>query len=107
MKRLKSGDNVIVICGKSKGHVGKLLKVIGGRVLVEGANIIKKHMKPVPQLDKPGGIVSKEAALDASNVALYNPVTKRADKVGFRFIEKDGNKSKVRFYKSNSEIVDV
>ena len=110
MKRIKSGDTVIVIAGKSKGHVGKVLRVISGtlvKVVVEGANMMKKHVKPNPQLEEKGGIVSMEAPLDVSNVALYNPLTKKADKVGFKFLEKEGNTLKVRYFKSNNEIVDL
>lgn len=110
MKRIKSGDTVIVVAGKSKGHVGKVLRVVSGtlvKVVVEGANMMKKHVKPNPQLEQKGGIISREAPLHVSNVALYNPVTKKADKVGFKFLEKEGNTLKVRYFKSNNEIVDL
>jgi large subunit ribosomal protein L24 len=107
MKRIKKGDNVIVIAGKSKGHVGNVVRVTDGKVVVEGANMMKKHVKPNPQLEQKGGIIASEAPLDVSNVALYNPVTKKADKVGFKFLEKDGNMQKVRYFKSNNEVVDL
>ncbi|MCX7116687.1 MAG: 50S ribosomal protein L24 [Legionellales bacterium] len=107
MKRIKKGDTVIVIAGKSKGHVGPVLKVLEGKVVVEGAQLIKKHVKPNPQAEQPGGIIAMEAPLDVSNVALYNPMTKKADKVGFRFIEKEGSPHKVRYFKSNNEMVDL
>lgn len=110
MKRIKKGDTVIVVAGKSKGHVGKVLQVINGaleKVVIEGANMMKKHVKPNPQLEQRGGIISKEAPLHISNVALYNPVTKKADKVGFKFLEKEGNTIKVRYFKSNNEMVDL
>lgn len=107
MKRIRSGDTVVVVTGKSKGHVGKVARVIGEKILVEGANLIKKHVKPNPQLEQKGGIVTKEAPLDISNVALYNPISKKADKVGFRYLEKDGNMHKVRYFKSNNEVVDL
>lgn len=111
MKRIKRGDTVIVITGKSKKHIGKVLQVVGDKVVVEGANLIKKHVKPNPQLEQRGGIVTKEAALHVSNVALYNPATKKADKVGFKYIEQDGleshAKKKVRYFKSNNELVDL
>lgn len=107
MKRIRSGDEVIIIAGKSKGHVGKVLRVVDERVVVEGGNIIKKHKKPNPQNpENKGGIISLEAPLDVSNVALYNPVTKKADKVGFKFLENNGVKQKVRYFKSNNEIID-
>lgn len=107
MNRIRSGDTVIVIAGKSIGHIGKVLKVVGENVVIEGANLIKKHIKPNPQLDQKGGIISREAPLDASNVALYNPVSKKADKVGFKFIDKNGKKHKVRYFKSNGELIDL
>ncbi len=110
MKRIKTGDTVIVTAGKSKGHVGKVLRVVNGmleKVVVEGANMMKKHVKPNPQLEQKGGIISREAPLHVSNVALYNPITKKADKVGFKFLEKEGNTLKVRYFKSNNEIVDL
>jgi len=107
MKRIRSGDTVIVIAGKSKDHVGKVLRVLGEKVVVEGANIIKKHVKPNTQTEQKGGIISQEAPLAISNVALYNPNTKKADKVGFKFLENDGDKRKVRYFKSNNEMVDL
>lgn len=107
MKRIKTGDTVVVIAGKSKGHVGKVSKVIDRKVVVEGANMMKKHVKPNPQIEQQGGIISREAPLDVSNVALYNPLTKKADKVGFKFLEKDGGTLKVRYFKSNNEVVDL
>lgn len=107
MKRIRSDDTVIVIAGKSKGHVGKVKRVSGEAVFVEGANLIKKHVKPNPQVNQKGGIVTLESALNVSNVAMYNPVSKKADKVGFKFVEKDGNKLKVRYFKSNNEVIDL
>lgn len=107
MNRIKRGDTVIVIAGKSKGHIGKVTRRVDARVFVEGANLVKKHVKPNPQIEQKGGILSMEASLDISNVALYNPVTKKADKVGFKFLEKDGQMLKVRYFKSNNEVVDL
>ena len=107
MKRIRSGDTVIVTTGKSKGHVGTVAQVIGEKIVVEGANLIKKHVKPNPQLEQKGGIVTKEAPFNVSNVALYNPMTKKADKVGFRYLEQDGKAHKVRYFKSNNEVVDL
>lgn len=107
MKRIKAGDTVIVISGKSKGHVGTVKSRKDDKLVVEGANLIKKHVKANPQLNQKGGIVTREAAIDASNVALYNPATKSADKVGFKFIEKEGTSHKVRYFKSNNEIIDL
>lgn len=107
MKRIKSGDEVIIIAGKSKGHVGKILRVDDERVVVEGGNLIKKHVKANPQQpENKGGIISKEAPLHVSNVAHYNPITKKADKVGFKYLDNDGVSKKVRYFKSNDEIID-
>lgn len=107
MKRIKKGDTVIVIAGKSKEHTGKVLRIVKEKVVVEGANLIKKHTKPNPKLDQKGGIVSMEAPLHLSNVALFNPITKKADRVGFKFIDENGVQKKVRYFKSNNELVDL
>ena len=105
MNRLKKGDDVIVIAGKDKGRRGTILRVFADdRVLVENVNMIKKHTRPNPNKGEPGGIVEKEAPLQASNVMLYNPRSKRGDRVGFRTLD-DGRK--VRFFKSDNEVVDV
>lgn len=110
MKRIRSGDTVILIAGKSKGHVGKVLRVRkgdnGDQITIEGANLIKKHVKPNPQLNERGGIITREAAVHVSNVALYNQQSNKADKVGFKYMEKDGKMHKVRYFKSNDEIID-
>ena len=95
--KIRQNDEVIVLAGKDKGKRGKVTKVLpNGKVFVEGINIITKHEKPVPALGQAG-----EAAIDASNVAIFNPKTNKADRVGFRF--EDGKK--VRFFKSNNEII--
>ena len=107
MKRIRTGDTVIVIAGKSRGQIGKILRVLGDRLVVEGANLIKKHVKPNPQLNQRGGIVIKEASINVSNVAMYNPISKKADKVGFKFVDKNGINQKVRYFKSNNELVDI
>ncbi len=107
MKRIRTGDEVIIIAGKSKGHVGKVLRVLDDSVVVEGGNLIKKHVKPNPQKpENKGGIVTREAPLHVSNVAHYNPITKKADKVGFKYLDNDGVSKKVRYFKSNDEIID-
>ncbi|MDF1757714.1 MAG: 50S ribosomal protein L24 [Legionellaceae bacterium] len=107
MKRIKKGDTVIVTVGKSKHHIGKVIRVLNEKVWVEGANLIKKHVKPNPQLEEKGGIISKEAPVHISNVALYNEKTKKADKVGFKITEKDGKTYKARYFKSDNELVDL
>ena len=105
MNRLKKGDDVIVIAGKDKGRRGTILKLLAyDRVLVENVNMIKKHTRPNPNKGEPGGIVEKEAPLQASNVMLYNPRSKKGDRVGYRTLD-DGRK--VRFFKSDNEVVDV
>ena len=107
MKRIRTGDEVIITAGKSKGHVGKVLRVIDEKVVVEGGNLIKKHVKANPQQpENKGGIVTREAKLHVSNVAHYNPITKKADKVGFKYLENNGVSTKVRFLKSNNELID-
>ena len=107
MKRIKSGDEVIIIAGKSKGHVGKVLRVVGEAVVVEGGNLIKKHVKANPQQpEKRGGIVTQEALIHVSNVAHYNPNTKKADKVGFKLLDNGDISKKVRYFKSNNELID-
>lgn len=104
MKKIKSNDEVIVIAGKDKGKRGKVQKLVGSnRVLVDGVNIVKKHTKPNPQAGVAGGIVEKEAPLQISNVAIYNPKTDKADRVG---IKMDGDK-KVRVFKSDNEVIDL
>ena len=104
MKKIKRDDEVIVTTGKDKGKRGKVLKVQDdGRMVVSGINMIKKHTKPNPMLGTPGGIVEKEAPIQASNVAIFNPQTGDADRVGFQ-VKEDG--SKMRIFKSTNEAVD-
>lgn len=103
MNKIRSEDEVIVVAGKDKGKRGKVLKLVGDqKVLVSGINMVKRHTKPNPQAGVAGGIVEKEAPLQISNVALYNAAAGKADRVGFRT---EGDK-KVRFFKSNNELVD-
>lgn len=104
MNKIRKGDDVIVTTGKDKGRRGAILRVLDGAVLVEGINKVKKHQKPNPMRGTAGGIVEKEMPLDVSNVALFNPATKKADRVGIRVLE-DGRK--VRFFKSNGEVIDA
>ncbi|HLD16896.1 MAG TPA: 50S ribosomal protein L24 [Coxiellaceae bacterium] len=110
MQKIKSGDEVILIAGKDKGRTGKVLRVVEvgkekkRRVVVEGLNLVKEHVRPNPQKNIQGGIIEKEAALDVSNVAIYNAKTKKADRVGIKVL-KDGKK--VRVFKSNNEEIDV
>lgn len=101
--KIRRNDEVIVLTGKSKGQTGKVLQVFTkeNRVLVEGVNKVTKHVKANPNTNQEAGIITKEAPLHISNVAIFNPSTNKADKVGFRF--EDGKK--VRFYKSNNELI--
>jgi len=107
MERIKKDDVVIVTAGKSKGHIGKVLSVTTVGITVEGANVAKKHVKAVPQLQKPGEVQERPMPIHSSNVALYNPATKKGSRVGFRYLEENGKKQKVRYFKSNNELVDV
>jgi large subunit ribosomal protein L24 len=106
MKRIKKGDDVIVITGKDKGRRGTVLRVIDedDRVLIEGVNMVRKHQKPNPNAGVQGGIVEQERAVHVSNVKLYNPVSGKGDRIGIKTLD-DGRK--VRFFKSNNEVVDV
>lgn len=105
MSKIHKGDQVIVSVGKDKGKQGAVLQVLtNGKVLVEGVNLAKKHAKPNPMRGIEGGVVSKEMPIDISNVALFNPATNRADKVGFKTLD-DGRK--IRVFKSNGESVDA
>ena len=105
MNRIRKGDTVVVMVGKDRGRQGTVLRMLSGnRVVVEGLNLVKRHTKPNPQAGLQGGIVEREAPLDLSNVQIYNPTTQRADRVGFRSLE-DGRK--VRFFKSNKEVIDI
>ncbi len=105
MNKIRKGDEVVVISGKDKGRRGTVLKVLEhDRVVVENVNMVKKHQRPNPNANVAGGIVEKEMSIHISNVMLFNPVTKKGDRVGLRKLE-DGRK--VRFFKSNNEVVDV
>lgn len=105
MKKIIKGDDVIVLSGKNKGTRGTVLSIVSEeRIIVENVNIIKKHTKANPQVGEPGGIVEKESPIHISNVAIFNPATKKADRVGIRVLE-DGKK--VRYFKSNDEVVDI
>lgn len=104
MKKIKKGDDVIVITGRDKGKRGTVLRVDESRVLVEGVNRVKKHERPNPTKNTTGGIIEKEMPLHVSNIALYNPATQKPDRIGIKEI--DGGK-RVRYFKSNGEVVDV
>jgi len=103
MERLVMGDQVIVVAGKDKGKTGEVtLRGQDGKLVVQGLNLVKKHAKPNPAMGTTGGIVEKEMPIEGSNLALLNPATGKGDKVGFKVLD-DGRK--VRFFKSNGEVV--
>jgi large subunit ribosomal protein L24 len=105
MKKIRKGDDVIITTGRDKGKRGTVLRLVSAtQVVVEGANRVKKHERPNPMKNTQGGIVDKEMPLHISNVALFNPGTKKADRVGVKVLE--GGK-RVRYFKSNGEVIDV
>ena len=105
MNKIRKGDDVMVLAGRDKGRRGVVLRIVDAEhVLVEGVNKVKKHQRPNPMKGVTGGIIDKEMPLHISNLALFNPSTKKADRVGIRVME-DGRR--VRYFKSNGEVVDV
>jgi large subunit ribosomal protein L24 len=105
MRKIRKGDDVIVLNGRDRGKRGTVLRIVDAdHVLVEGANKVRKHQRPNPMKGVTGGIVDKEMALHVSNVGLFNPATKKADRIGIKVLE-DGRR--VRFFKSNGEVVDA
>ena len=105
MKKIRKGDMVILISGRDKGRKGAVVEVLAdGRVRVEGVNMSKKHQRPNPNMNVPGGIIEREAPVHISNVMVLNPATQKGDRVGFKALA-DGRK--VRIFKSNQEMVDA
>ena len=109
MEKIRKGDQVVVTTGRDKGKRGTVLRVLENKLLVEGVNRAKKHQRPNPVKGQTGGIIDKEMPIHISNVMLVNPATGKGDRVGFRFLEaqKGEQPRKVRFFKSNGEVVDV
>jgi large subunit ribosomal protein L24 len=110
MQKIRKGDTVVVTTGREKGKRGTVLRIFeSGKVLVEGVNRVKKHQRPNPVKGQTGGIIDKEMPLAIANVMLVNPATGKGDRVGFKFLEAQGGAAarKVRFFKSNGEVVDV
>ena len=105
MKKIRKGDQVVVMSGRYKGRRGAVVRVFpDGRVLVEAVNVVKRHTKPNPQAGKQGGIIEKEMPLAVSKIAIWNPGVKKPDRIGFKTLT-DGKK--VRFFKSNGEMIDA
>ena len=105
MQKIKQGDEVIVIAGRSKGQRGNVLKKLDeSRLLVENVNMVKKHVKGNPRTGENGGIIDKESPIQISNVMLFNPHTQKGDRVGFKTLE---DNRKVRYFKSNGEVIDI
>ncbi|MCI1728802.1 MAG: 50S ribosomal protein L24 [Chiayiivirga sp.] len=104
MNRIRKGDQVVVIAGKSKGQKGEVVRVAGDKVVVSNVNMIKRHTKPNPQANQPGGIVEREAPIHISNVMLFNAAARKGDRVGVKVLE-DGRK--LRVFRSSNEAVDA
>ena len=105
MSKLRKGDDVVLLSGRDKGKRGTVLQIIeNSRILVDNVNVIKKHVKPNPNRGETGGIIEREAPIQISNVALFNPNTNKADRVGYKLLE-DGRK--VRVFKSDGEVADI
>jgi len=105
VNKIKKGDEVIIMTGKDKGHRGQVLKVFSSsKILVENINLVKKHQKGNPNTGQESGIIEKEMPIQSSNVMLFNTASEKGDRVGFKTLE-DGRK--VRFFKSNNEVVDI
>jgi len=112
MNKIRKGDEVVVLTGRDKGRRGKISRVLdNGKLVVEGVNLAKKHQKGDPNGGVAGGIIEKEMPLEASNVALWNPAKNKGeggpDRVGFRFLGDGAARRKVRYFKSNDEVVDA
>jgi large subunit ribosomal protein L24 len=104
MNKIRKGDQVVVLSGRDKGRKGAVLEVGAGQVVVEGVNLVKRHTKPNPQANKPGGIIEKAMPMPVSKVGIWNPGAKKADRVGVKSLA-DGKR--VRYFKSNGEMLDV
>ncbi|MEO8460285.1 MAG: 50S ribosomal protein L24 [Dokdonella sp.] len=104
MNRIRKGDEVVVITGKNKGQRGEVVRVAGDRVFVQNINLVKRHTKPNPQANQPGGIIEREASIDISNVQLFNHASGKGERIGFKVLE-DGRK--VRVYRPSGEVIDA
>ena len=104
MKRIRKGDQVVVITGKNKGQRGEVMRVAGDRAFVQNLNLVKRHTKANPQANQPGGIIEREASIDLSNIQLFNAASGKGERVGFKTLE-DGRK--VRVFRQSGEVVDI
>ncbi|MEJ5207802.1 MAG: 50S ribosomal protein L24 [Lysobacteraceae bacterium] len=104
MNRIRKGDQVVVITGKNKGQRGDVIRVAGDRVFVSNVNLVKRHTKPNPQANQPGGIIEREASIHISNVQVFNPKTGKGERVGVKTLE-DGRR--IRVFRSSNEAVDA
>ena len=104
MNRIKKGDQVVVIAGKDKGKRGDVVSVAGDKVIVSNVNLVKRHTKPNPQANQPGGVIEREAAIHVSNVMLFNPATGKGERIGTKVLE---NGRKLRVFRSSGEAVDA
>jgi large subunit ribosomal protein L24 len=105
MRKIKKGDDVVIISGRDKGKRGTVLRVVSADlVVIEGANKVKKHQRPNPNKGTTGGIIEMEKPIQVSNVAIFNPATQKADRVGIKILE---DKRKVRYFRSNGELLDA
>lgn len=101
MSRIIKGDQIVVISGRDKGKQGKVTRLLGDKVIVEGINVVKRHQKPNPLRNVEGGVVVKNMPIHISNVAIYNKETQKADRVGIKLIDENGKVRRVRVFKSN------
>jgi large subunit ribosomal protein L24 len=104
MNRIKKGDHVVVTTGKDKGKRGDVVSVHGDKVVVSNVNLVKRHTKPNPQANQPGGVVEREAPIHVSNVMLFNPATGKGERIGTKVLE-DGRK--LRVFRSSGEALDA
>ncbi|MBJ6981194.1 MULTISPECIES: 50S ribosomal protein L24 [unclassified Luteimonas] len=104
MNRIKKGDRVMVTAGKDKGKQGEVVRVLGDKVVVANINIIKRHTKPNPQANQPGGVIEREAPIHASNVMVFNPATGKGERIGTKVLE-DGRR--IRVFRSSGEAIDA
>ena len=107
MRKIRKDDEVVVICGKDKGRRGTVITAKDNKVVVSGVNVARKHQKPNPNGGVKGGIIDVDMPMDVSNVMLVNPATDKGDRVGFKFVEDGDKQKKVRYFKSNGELVDA